>query len=171
MPKPQKKNTSRAPKHHSAGTIVKVPSRPLDLTPRPWYPLTVRISTLAGSVLNFQDLFSHLRSQLGLSDTNNLRVRLQHSKIWGPVAVTSSNTVTGQLHVVFYDPVTNSPTQEVIRYPDVVNRSSVGYVYSDAIQSFPVGTLANTLIQFRSPVAAEVANCVIYVHLLWRFIT
>lgn len=172
MPTPKKRNTRpKMQKHHTAGQIISVPPRPLDLTPRPWYPVTVRISTLAITTLNFDDLFNHLRSQLGLSTGNNLRTRLQHIKVWGPVTASSSNTITGQLHVRFYDPITNSVTQEVIRYPDVVNRSSVGYIYSDMVSATPVGTGANPILVFLSPSASEVVNCVIYVHLLWRFIS
>jgi hypothetical protein len=160
----------RLPKKYPNGRLVNVPSKPLDLVPRPWYPITVRISTLAGSTLNFADLFAHLRSQVGLTSSSNMLVRLQHVKIWGPVVSTSSNTTTGQLHIRFYDPITNNPTQEAVRYPDVVNRSTVGYVYSDTVQATPVGTpQANTVLQFLSPVASEVVNCIIYIHVLWRF--
>lgn len=165
------KRISRRQKQDDKSRVVKIPSMPTDLHPRPWYPVTVRISTLAVTTCNFDDLFSHLRSQLGLSTSNNLRVRLQHIKIWGPVSITSSNTTTGQLHVRFYDPITNSPTQEVIRYPDVVRRSSVGYIYSDTIANTSVGTPANPVVVFLSPASAAMTDVVIYVHLLWRFIS
>lgn len=169
MPSNKKNKNS---KNKTSGQIIKVPSRPLDLTPRPWYAVTVRISTLAVAILSFNDLFDHMRSQLGLGTSNNLRVRLQHVKVWGPVVVTSSNTVTGQLHIRITNPVTNSVTQEVIRYPDMVTRASVGYVFPDVVQQTSVGTGANPLLTFLAPVAAaDVSACVIYVHLLWRFIS
>lgn len=144
---------------------------PTDLVPRPWYPLTVRISTLNVTTLNFTDLFSHLRSQLGLADSNNLRVRLQHIKVWGPIISTSSNTTLGQLHLRFTNPITNSVEQEIIRYPDAVRRSSAGYFYSTTIQNTSVGTAANPILTFLSPGQANVSDCLIYVHLLWRYIT
>jgi hypothetical protein len=170
MNQSSKKSATRR-KVHTAGRIVNVPSRPLDLVPRPWYPVTVRISTLAVQVLNFETLEAHLLSQLGFSTSfTNLVFRLQHVKIWGPVNSTSSNTVTGQLHVRFHNPITDSVCQEIIRYPDVVNRSTVGYVYSQAVQETPVRKTAETVLQFLSPAAADVSHCVIHMHLLWRSI-
>lgn len=171
MVKKQRNKRKRNPHNGDQSKVVKISSLPTDLIPRPWYPITVRISTLAVADLTFNDLFSHLRSQLGLSTSNNIRVRLQHIKVWGPVTATSSNTTLGQLHLRLYNPITNTIDQEIIRYPDAVRRSSVGYFYSQTIQCTPVGTPANNLATFLSPPATEIVNCIIYVHLLWRFIS
>lgn len=171
MVRKQKQNKVNANSKGDQSKVAKISSMPTDLIPRPWYPLTVRISTLAISVLDFNDLFSHLRSQLGLSAGNNLRVRLKHIKVWGPVSSTSSNTTLGQLHLRFTNPITNSVEQEIIRYPDAVRRSSAGYFYSTTIQNTSVGTGANPIVTFLSPPAANIPDCVIYVHLLWRFIS
>jgi len=171
MGRKQKQNKNNANHKGDQSKVAKISSLPTDLIPRPWYPLTVRISTLSVVTLNFDDLFSHLRSQLGLATSNNLRVRLKHIKVWGPIVATSSNTTLGQLHLRFYNPITNSVEQEIIRYPDAVRRSSAGYFYSTTIQNTSVGTLANPIVTFLSPAAAEVSDCVIYVHLLWRYIS
>lgn len=166
------RNNNKSQKAHLVGRVINIPSKPADLIPRPWYHATVRISTLAVTVLNFTGLFDHLRSQLGLGTSNNLRLRLQSLRVWGPVNISSSNTSTAQLHIRIYDPITNSVTQEVIRYPDVVNRSSCGYVYSEVVRNTPVGTGANPIVEFLSPATgADVANCVIYAQCLWRFVS
>jgi hypothetical protein len=136
MPKrANKRSNNSSKKSNGTGKFHSLPPRPKDLTPRPWYPLTVRISTLTGQTLNFETVISHLSSQLGLGTAiPNLSMRLQHIQVWGPVTSTSSNTTTGQLHIRVYDPITNQSTQEQIRYPDVVNRASFGYRYSDTVR-------------------------------------
>lgn len=119
------------------GHEIRVTSMPPEFTSRPWFNITVAITSLPSSPLSSTQLFASLAAQLGIASVQEiarLELRLYTVKVWGPLVAAGS--ILQPLIVTIMDPLAPSTSfagqrtlEEYTRYPDQVNRASIGYRY------------------------------------------
>jgi hypothetical protein len=127
-----------------------------------------------------------MASQLGLTfpgtpNPGRVAVRFQSLRVWGAISAQNAGTPLQPLEVVIFDPLAStgdvsSPAsgtgprvlEQMIDFPDQVNRSVVGYTYPKAQRETAVvlGNFAGT-----PPVAAFAGtgpNSIVYLNIQWR---
>lgn len=172
--KSTRKHQERVPAKHSkhlfAGRELKVPSEPNEFTSRPWYNLVVRIAN-PSSTVSANDISSAIVSQLGLETGTGITLRLHSVKFWGQLVPTSGSSVLTPVTLRIFDPVgqntgtTARVLEEYTRFPDQVQRASVGFEYPLAQQC--VSLTPNSGPQILSLVGAG-TNSVLYFYISWR---
>jgi hypothetical protein len=158
------------------GHILTVPPHPPDFVSRPWYNLVVRIES-PPAVLNTQVISTAIESQLGIS-SGLLNIRLQTVRVWGALVAPDAGSPLQPVVLVVFDPfrgvqsvVTADQSrvlEQITDYPDMVNRASVGFKYSEAQSELSLyanpGGSAQPLFQL----SGAGPNSIMYINLLWR---
>jgi hypothetical protein len=166
-----RKNHTSVPRHHFAGKEIKVPSLPTEFTSRPWYPLVVRFEAPSTNVTATQ-IGANIISQLGIVAPQGLNFRLQSVRFWGAL-ISPGSTVQGlnpvTLNVLDFISQTSATVErtleQYIRYPDQVNRASVGFEYPDAHKCLSISSVqAMDILR----ISNAGPNSVLYFHLHWR---
>lgn len=143
------------------GGELKPAAHPPEFTSRPWFSLTVRVQDVP-TIFTVDLLLTALLSQLGFSALTpaNLAVRIRSVRIWAPLVGFSSTTPLQPLTVAIADFIrpndsgtaaTERTLEQYTRYPDQVQRASVGYRYGETHSSI---ALTSTTI------AARLLTCV-----------
>jgi len=149
---------------------------PPEFTSRPWFNLTVAVAILPATQLTSTGLIQVLAAQLGMSsvtEISRIEIRLYTVRLWSPLVAGATTTLQPAI-VTIFDPIqvaSSAPgasrtLEEYTRYPDQVNRASIGYRYpiaqSDLVIQQPN---AVTLLGYNS----AMTNGLAMFQLSWRF--
>jgi hypothetical protein len=150
------------------GCKLKPAAHPPEFTSRPWYELTVRMDNAAASVTAVQVATSIANQLFGA--VQPIFFRLQSVKVWGPLPSFTAGPLQ-QISVAILDPLAQNitlPTQRVLeqytRYPDQVQRASIGYKYPIAQSDLVITGGDNALLS----ATGLGPGSVIYWRVLWR---
>ncbi len=153
------------------GHVLKVSSMPSEFTSRPWFRLTVRVQN-PGASITVASIALALNDQLNIVDPQPIDIRINNIRLWGSLGP-GGTTNLQPLFVIFHDFIQNSGTattlrtlEEVTRYPNEVQRASVGYCYSEAHKEVTLSSSTTITVVTASGLGAD---SVAYVDLLWRF--
>jgi hypothetical protein len=156
--------------------ILNIPSLPPSFDAQPWFPLCLRVTNVPPT-FTIGALRSALASQLQLAVAPEIDVRFRDIRFWARLN-SSASTALQPCTMRVFDPLTvatiASPalasTAAVIqRFPDQVNRASIGYRYTPAQSQVAIPMPASRISTI--PIAAFVGggdDAVIYFNLWWR---
>jgi hypothetical protein len=166
-----KKPTSS--KHMFSGKEIKVPSQPPEFTSRPWYNLVVRIDNPGLTVTSAQ-LSAAIGTQLGFAGTNLFQFRLDSVRLWGALVPPTGTTPLQPCVLTILDPIAEADLatvgsqrtlEQYTRFPDQVNRASVGFQYPAAQQCISLASVTGfNLLN----ISGAGTNSVVYFKLRWR---
>lgn len=141
MVKKQRKNKPQNGQARKAmrGHEIKVNPMPPIFTSRPWFNLTVAVTTLPAVSMTNINLATALANQIFLpvAAVANITLRLYTVKVWSPLVAFNAATTLQPFRLQILDPISQNSTipgigrilEEYTRYPDQVNRACVGYKY------------------------------------------
>jgi hypothetical protein len=165
-----------------SGSKLRPSPHPTDFMAVPWFPLTVQIQGASSITIgNANDsgaisIFAALRTQLALAANQQLQIRIQSVRAWGPLTAMNAPNTLQPLRIRFLAlnavvlPTNIVPAvlEDIIAYPDQVSRASLGFVWPKAQQALALNPAFTEFIPFVQVYPPQSLNNLFYVRVLFR---
>jgi hypothetical protein len=136
-----------------------ISSHPPDFVSFPWFNVTIRVENPPVTITD-TILASAITTQLGLTPnttSSHFACRFQSVRVWGQIISPNASGILPPVNVLVFDPVTENANGHVLEqltaYPDMFQRSAVGYHYPKAQREIVRRLVGNTPILALVPAA------------------